>query len=164
MIGNDVIDLTLAVTQSNWQRKGFMDKLFTISEQQEIMLSSDPEKSVWIYWSMKEAVYKIYNRQSGERGFFPGRLICHEVIIDHDIEGKVVCNGTTYYCRTTINNDLLHTVAVSALSDFNKINIFNDAVIIKDTSGLPFIEHSGILIPVSKSHHGKYQKTVSFAV
>ena len=29
MIGNDVVDLQLAKTQSNWQRKGFLEKQFT---------------------------------------------------------------------------------------------------------------------------------------
>ena len=32
MIGNDIVDLDLARTQSNWQRKGFLDKIFTKKE------------------------------------------------------------------------------------------------------------------------------------
>ena len=31
-IGNDIIDLKLAKTQSNWQRKGFLEKQFTQKE------------------------------------------------------------------------------------------------------------------------------------
>ena len=33
MIGNDIIDLSLAETESNWQRKGFLEKQFTAKEQ-----------------------------------------------------------------------------------------------------------------------------------
>ena len=33
MIGNDIIDLALAKKENNWQRKGFLDKLFTPKEQ-----------------------------------------------------------------------------------------------------------------------------------
>ncbi|WP_332368793.1 hypothetical protein [Spirosoma telluris] len=30
MIGNDIVDLTQAKQESNWQRKGFLHKLFTL--------------------------------------------------------------------------------------------------------------------------------------
>ena len=33
MIGNDIVDLNLAKTQSNWQRKGFLERQFTKKEQ-----------------------------------------------------------------------------------------------------------------------------------
>jgi hypothetical protein len=33
MIGNDVVDLALAQKESNWKRKGFLNKLFTSVEQ-----------------------------------------------------------------------------------------------------------------------------------
>ena len=42
MIGNDIVDLQLAKKQSNWQRKGFLDKQFTVSEQEEIARSKNP--------------------------------------------------------------------------------------------------------------------------
>ena len=29
MIGNDIVDLSLAAIQSNWQRRGFLEKQFT---------------------------------------------------------------------------------------------------------------------------------------
>ena len=36
-IGNDIVDLSLAKIQSNWQRKGFLEKQFTQKEQIEIL-------------------------------------------------------------------------------------------------------------------------------
>ena len=36
-IGNDIVDLNLAKTESNWQRKGFLEKQFTQKEQEEIL-------------------------------------------------------------------------------------------------------------------------------
>ena len=38
MIGNDIIDLDVAKTESNWKRKGFLDKIFTANEQFQILL------------------------------------------------------------------------------------------------------------------------------
>ena len=34
MIGNDIVDLDLARKESNWKRKGFLDKIFSLQEQQ----------------------------------------------------------------------------------------------------------------------------------
>ena len=47
MIGNDIVDLQLAKTESNWQRKGFLDKIFTINEQLIIKNSKNPEITIW---------------------------------------------------------------------------------------------------------------------
>ena len=33
MIGNDIVDLALAQKESNWKRKGFLNKIFTEKEQ-----------------------------------------------------------------------------------------------------------------------------------
>ena len=63
MIGNDIVDLHYAKHQSNWQRRGFLDKLFTESEQVFIRNANDSEKVVWLFWSMKESAYKIIARQ-----------------------------------------------------------------------------------------------------
>ena len=37
MVGNDLVDLQIAKSQSNWRRKGFLEKQFTIKEQQLIL-------------------------------------------------------------------------------------------------------------------------------
>ena len=68
MIGNDVIDLTLANQESNWKRKGFLQKLFSASEQQRILKSANPSQMVWILWSIKESVYKANLRMDYNRG------------------------------------------------------------------------------------------------
>ncbi|AXT59510.1 4-phosphopantetheinyl transferase family protein [Aquimarina sp. AD10] len=62
MIGNDIVDLELAKKQSNWQRKGWLQKIFTETEQQLILDSCKPELQVWKFWSMKEACYKAHQR------------------------------------------------------------------------------------------------------
>ena len=42
MIGNDIVDITEAKQKSNWQRPRFLDKLFTVQEQQLIQNAHDP--------------------------------------------------------------------------------------------------------------------------
>lgn len=63
MIGNDIIDLQLASRQSNWRRKGFLEKVFTSSEREIIKASEEKEECVWLLWSMKEAAYKAHQRK-----------------------------------------------------------------------------------------------------
>ncbi len=50
MIGNDIIDLNLIRAQSNWQREGFLQKLFSEEEQTLIQNSQDPELNVWLLY------------------------------------------------------------------------------------------------------------------
>ena len=101
MIGNDIIDLALALKESNWKRKGFLDKIFTKNEQLLILNTQNPEVMVWNLWSRKEAAYKIYNRQTGIRGYFPLQLECFNMeIIDEVI---LVDNFLNPDATSTIN-------------------------------------------------------------
>ncbi|MGB7786177.1 MAG: 4'-phosphopantetheinyl transferase superfamily protein [Salinimicrobium sp.] len=63
MIGNDVVDLQLAARQSDWRRNGFLEKVFSAEERLQISAAKDPEKLVWLFWSMKEAAYKAHQRR-----------------------------------------------------------------------------------------------------
>ena len=97
MIGNDIVDLTLARKESHWKRVGFLEKIFTKREQLLILNAQNKEQMVWNLWTRKEAVYKIYNRQTGIRAFIPLQLECFDSkIINGIILGKVVCNNIIY--------------------------------------------------------------------
>jgi acyl carrier protein len=76
VIGNDIVDLALARKESNWKRPGYLNKIFTTKEQLLISSAENPNTMVWNLWSRKEAAYKIYNRATGIRGYFPLNLEC----------------------------------------------------------------------------------------
>ena len=57
MIGNDIIDLNVAAIESDWQRKGFLEKQFTEEEQTLIKNAEDSFEKVWLLWSMKAVSY-----------------------------------------------------------------------------------------------------------
>ncbi|HBI01226.1 4'-phosphopantetheinyl transferase superfamily protein, partial [uncultured Flavobacterium sp.] len=104
MIGNDVIDLALAKVESNWQRKGYLDKLFTTKEQNLIFSAENRTIMVWILWSKKEAVYKIIRQENGLRGFYPLK------IENTEYDSGIVCfNKNKYYTKTVQKGDMLHT-------------------------------------------------------
>ena len=110
MIGNDIVDLKMAAVESNWKRPRFLDKVFSNEEQWLILNSENQSQMVWLLWSMKEAAYKIYVQQYGERIFSPKKLRCELV---SKSEGLVNFNGNQYVTKSEIGDDFINTLAYS---------------------------------------------------
>ena len=107
-IGNDIVDLNLAKIESNWQRKGFLEKQFTQKEQDEILSSENPFLKVWLFWSMKEAAYKCYTQKFKERFFAPRKFECTAISKDR---GTVVFEENTFYTVSIFNALYISTIA-----------------------------------------------------
>lgn len=160
MIGNDIVDLQLAKFESNWRRPKYLDKIFTFDEQDFIIQSINPELEVWKLWSRKEAAYKIYNRETGIRGFFPWRLECSlEANFSTKTCDYVAIDGKQYHTITEVDENYIYTVAVTSMAYFEKIaNISHQRKIIK-INGIPFLENS--LKPVSITNHGRFERKIT---
>ena len=165
MIGNDIVDLALAQKESQWKRKGFLDKIFTRNEQLLILNSNNPAIMVWNLWSRKEAAYKIYNRQTNIRGYFPLQLECFDLEITNGIIlGKVVMKNRIYYTKTEINPEYIDTIAVEKQSNFDSIKTLENRNNIQKNNGIPnyFENKNSVSRPVSISHHGRFERIVCF--
>ena len=172
MIGNDVIDLQQAVTESNWQRKGWLSKLFSINEIEWIENSKYPEIAVWLYWSMKEAAYKIYNRISGETTFAPLKFGCRLTMQHtHFASGYVLFEEKKYYTKSSITKEYIHSIATvdPNLPIHILMNKTSQIVelpphfsLLKSDAHLPYLlnNNTGVTFIASKSHHGKYEAIV----
>jgi phosphopantetheinyl transferase (holo-ACP synthase) len=160
MIGNDIVDLALAKKESNWQRNRFLDKIFTKNEQQLILNDTNPEIMVWNLWSRKEAAYKIYNRETGIRGYFPLELKC---FYENETLGTVTINEKIYFTQSKIENDSIYTIAVAEKKYFDKIESITLAIEIFKINGIPFLidSVSKIKKPVSITHHGRFWKVIT---
>lgn len=160
MIGNDIVDLDLAKKESNWQRKGFLDKVFSAEEQCLILSDSNPELVLWSLWSCKEASYKIYNRITGIRGYFPSRLLCNYA---DENSRTVSIDDFVFYTRTQISDDYIYSVAVAEMSIFEKIKSLESLENIKKENGIPYVLDiaSNGISPVSITHHGRFQRVIS---
>ncbi|WP_432670806.1 4'-phosphopantetheinyl transferase family protein [Flavobacterium sp. SM2513] len=160
MIGNDIIDLQLAKVQSNWRRPNFLEKLFTVDEQCFIRKAENSELEVWKLWSRKEAAYKIYNRETGIRGFFPWKINCE---ISKNTSEKlfdlVTIDGEKFYTKTIATENYMYSIAVKSIALFDAIVEVNQTEKIIKINDLPFIEKS--LKPVSITHHGRFQKKIT---
>jgi phosphopantetheinyl transferase (holo-ACP synthase) len=164
MIGNDIVDLALARKESNWKRNGFLDKIFTKKEQMLISNSENPEVMVWNLWSRKEAAYKVYNRKTQIRGYFPLQLECFELgIIDGISFGKVVIKDLIYFTKTVITTQFVHTIALENVQDFVTIKTLENRKNIQKNNGIPsyFEKDNSVIIPISISHHGRFEQIVS---
>jgi phosphopantetheinyl transferase (holo-ACP synthase) len=152
--------LALARKESNWKRERFLDKIFTVKEQLLIANAENPEIMVWNLWSRKEAAYKIYNRETGIRGFFPLQLEC---FYENATLGTVSIKGKTYFTQSKIENDSIYTIAVVEKEYFKKIKSIDPTVEILKKNGIPFMfdTNSKIEKPVSISHHGRFWKGIT---
>ncbi|WP_461090561.1 4'-phosphopantetheinyl transferase family protein [Spirosoma gilvum] len=111
MIGNDIVDLTQARKESNWRRKGFLEKIFTADEQHLINTSADPEHMVWLLWSMKESAYKASFRQTRLRRFAPRKISCQLLFAtDTTATGRVFYENV-YQTKTIITPNYISSLA-----------------------------------------------------
>lgn len=99
MIGNDIIDLAYTQKTTNWQRRGFLAKVFSQAEQELIAESKEPFLMVWRLWSMKEAAYKSYLQKGGTAFNSPQRI---EVSVKDLNSGKAKIGD--FHCGISSNN------------------------------------------------------------
>lgn len=150
MIGNDIVDLNLALKESNWKRKGYLEKIFSADERFLISSAIDPEIMVWLLWSMKEAAYKVYTRGTKIRTFAPAELCCNNLIIHKKTAtGKVQHEDKTYFSNSAIEKKYIHTIAARDPAIFDNVKL-------KISSYYPSDSSYRASHPASVSHHGNY--------
>jgi phosphopantetheinyl transferase (holo-ACP synthase) len=176
LIGNDIIDLSLAKIESNWHRRGFLEKLFTENEQKLISAAPNPFVIVWKFWSMKEAAYKVYTQQDKQRFFAPKKFDC---LLISENKGLVNFKNQIFYTSTIVTRSYIFTLAsvekeIKAYSKIvmpqfidNMIKIklqdltsfYAEVIKQKKTKNMvPLYYYRDILLTksCSISHHGKY--------
>jgi phosphopantetheinyl transferase (holo-ACP synthase) len=173
MLGNDIIDLRQARAESNWQRKGWVNKIFTEQEQECIAASAEKELMVWLMWSMKEAAYKIYHREFKEMFYAPHQFSCFDISMKHNVaKGCIRFKHNTYNTSSNISAAFIHTVALIQ-NNFGDINVYIEGEpnpnparripykLFKDGHGIPYIiDSTGQIKHASKSHHGRFEAIV----
>lgn len=179
MLGNDIIDLNLAKIQSNWLRKGYLDKLYTEAEQKMISSFHNPEIMVWMLWSIKEATYKANNRITNVKEYAPSKIECFITSTKNNwYFGKSMYRGKEFQFQTEVAPDYILTRALHNSDHFDAIkeillkNYPHDYAeyleknnyfaphnkIVKNQQGVPNL-HNAVTkkySPISISHHGNF--------
>ncbi len=156
MLGNDVIDLDLVKTESDPLRKGWLEKIFTAGERRWIFDSPDPDLAVWTLWAVKESAYKAHVRMGGEKGFYPGRIICDPET------GTVSIRSKTYFFKFEHVPGKLSACAASDKHLLSELVMIDPEFLCK-RDGLPFVREAGTWKPASMSHHGRFTEAVTIA-
>jgi len=141
MIGNDIVDLQLAETESNWQRTGFLERQFTKKEREVILKSHDSFLQVWLFWSMKEAAYKCYTQQHEKRFFAPQKFECSLTSKD---EGFVVFKKSKFYTTTFFNTFYVHTIAQENKEEKNFFSAIDSSATIESNIKRKLQEETGV--------------------
>lgn len=183
MIGNDIIDLSASTKESNWKRKGYLNKIYTESEQVLINTSTNPDTIVWLLWSIKEATYKANNRITKLKEYAPTKIECKINNIEKNLYWSTSSyNNLEYQIKSVVCNDYIHSIALYNANDFVKIEeiILNDYPVDymqyliannyiphykdvqKDEFGVPNLYNkiTKIFKPISISHHGNFLSLV----
>ena len=175
VIGNDIIDLKLALSERKSESMRFLNKVFTEREKDIIESSEEPETTLWLLWSMKETAYKAHQRNfSLPRSLNPKSFDC---ILVSGKKGVVQKGEYKYEVRSEIDSDSIHTyiaanrilkkvfpqkylskqaILESICFNFNLPNTAGS--IEKDCHGIPYLnldKHTKKL-PLSLSHHGDF--------
>ena len=157
MIGNDIVDLALAKKECNWKRKGYLDKIFTVSEQLLIQKFTNQELAIWNFWSRKEAVYKIILQKGGKPGYYPTKIECLDLSLEN---GIVKFENQIFYTKTIVKNESVYSIAVQNVNDFENIITIEKNTPLFKVDGIPFILINSEVKNVSKTHHGMFEKII----
>lgn len=134
MIGNDIVDLKVAATESNWRRKGFLEKLFSKEECEFLFDSRDPDIFVWLLWAMKESSYKAHQRKFKlPRKFNPKDFCCK--ISDTSsslVPGEVSIGDQIYFTNSSIKKQHIYCYARSGKNLMINQKIFINSIDIKE--------------------------------
>jgi len=172
IIGNDLIDLEIALDKPRINNDRFLSKVFSDNEIEQIRLHSQPELAIWKIWSMKEAAYKAHQRLF----HIPARL--DPVTYECDLDNLSVSKNQNIYIIKSVQDEnqiyswiefknLDHIklpYSTSYKSEFllqfsiqTKIN-FQDIELRKNNLGIPelFLKNTGTCLPLSITHHGRF--------
>lgn len=134
MLGNDIVDLQLASVESNWKRTGYLQKIFSSKEMDDIHSSIDPDKKVWLYWSMKETAYKCINRALQYRFYNPAKLTCaiDELSDNSDMQGIVQYQDFKIETYSRVTPEYISTFVRDPNIDHYKKTLQLDSVDLKN--------------------------------
>jgi len=183
--GNDVVDLSAC---RDTFRERFVERVFATEEQAQLAEAPDREKLAWLFWASKEAAFKVLSRLDRNLPFrwksfvtrieaphrpLPSLLTGHlkhpagVVSLEMELEAdyvhvraglNAVPAGAVNFCPA--NQDESTAVRTLALAAF--ASRYGRTGQMDQKDGLPVIVSSGLCIPVSLSHHGRFLAVAFF--
>ncbi|WP_298148703.1 4'-phosphopantetheinyl transferase superfamily protein [Flavobacterium sp.] len=164
MIGNDIIDLQFALSESIVLQQRRLDKICTLAEQRYIRQAENSWQTFWLIWTRKEACYKAFQRDNYIHSICP-----HQIENQFDSSGmlseSISFRGKQFFAQTAIDGSKIHSICSSSEERLKEIHVLDDLQEVlylfdfrKDTNGMPFLQtkNNHRRIPISKSSHGAF--------
>ncbi len=169
MIGNDIVDLTKAKEESDISRPRYLEKVCSPEEVDLVLSSTNSITTFWRIWTMKESAYKAFQRKFNFKTVFnPFAFTCQF----QDLKlGKVSFQAHQLSIETIQNEGFIYSEVMNSnanqrffgsTSDFllnlkTELNLQSLPEITKTTEGFPVLNLPYKNLPISKTHHGKFQ-------
>jgi len=111
MIGNDVVDLADPDADPGRLHPRFDGRVFDPSERALIAASTQPGRTRWILWALKESAYKAARKEEPATVFSPARF----VVSRQDAASAIVCAcGRRFRASISCGPGYVHAVAWQA--------------------------------------------------
>jgi len=178
--GNDIVDLSIAKTPEGVRIYRFLQKIFSIEEQE---LINSGRVGIWTIWAMKEAVYKAHHRRFNlPRSFDPTRIhVQFKGAFENTLLAQAKYLGYDYWGKGQLTSEYVHFTATGLPQEQLYRGIYNtpsidikaqlklaicremdlemkELEIIKNNNLIPNLMYRNIplRLPFSISHHGKF--------
>lgn len=157
VIGNDIISLSSLPNYDENRRHRYARKIMVDSEYEVWQQNGASEIDLFKYWALKEAAYKIRNRETRERVFNPKCFVVGD--LGNNEEVTVQSPEAQYTGSITVTEDYIYCVLVDTTSvqledvqsSIQRSTLNRPSQIVKK-DGMPFLSKQGKLIPISMSH------------
>jgi len=171
VIGNDIIDWSIARTQHQKLRQRCLEKLFNPPEIDAIKHSKHPLRTYWVLWSVKESAYKAWQRETNAHPIYNPKAFHINGYSKslNQMVSTIRIEAFSINVKTELNADYIYSYcdgiavlnAVFTLIEWNryKIQLLGQGWEMgKIENNIPVItrDENTIKIPVSISHDGKY--------
>jgi len=171
LVGNDIIDWSIAKTQHQKLRPRCLEKLFHLDEIDIIHNSDDPLQSFWVLWSIKESAYKAWQRVMQTNPVFNPKAFQIMTFKGHEscASSEVRLNDFLVNTNTEITNNYIYSYCNSTAisneiySNTSKDSIYNNFlkknwVLKKQHFNIPELVHvkTRQKIPVSITQDGRF--------
>lgn len=110
MIGNDIVDLDDIETSPSEIHPRFDERAFSSAERERLARSREPDRERWVFWSAKEAVYKLVRSRKPETVFSPPKF---EVTRTNPVRAEVTFEGERFSVALAERRSTVHAVAQS---------------------------------------------------
>jgi hypothetical protein len=150
-VGNDIVDL--AAPQAQGKTLRHMQKILTPDEIDAVLKSGDPHSFLWMFWTAKEAAFKVFSKLFSGISFSPKQ---YSVIIDHATHrGNVISPFGSVSLLLQTSKDWIHCISTTDDSVFfNSVKSGVEAIdfsLFKDDCNRADVESNAVRLAARKN-------------